>query len=563
MSLSSLAPTEKTEHLIYSLLPISIATWIASLLNLADPIQILVAIATISSFGTILLYEFTPEQWIINEIIRWRSRSRRSLKEAILIFSVMMQLWNTEPTSQKDWKDDYIEEQAKRQVSISVSSPYVKKRIWRIRASVYLIPSIWFIFNALRNYLDVLLGIPNALNRLPSYASEFLSYLHQNMELIIWLIISLIVVSGFVRHWKLTSNIDQLSRFNHLRKLLTMEKLRKPEYFSDAKEQKSDALGRSMLNYLTLVSELDALVESLTVNDWSSFMDGWDRIYQWVHREIVRFLEDFFAFDLMQPFTDIFRGLRNQKAGNPVNIPEVVRSARSKLGWVCYFLSKCEEYKTQRSLLLNQRIRKLLRKTTNDKETLSLPNFEKNLLVLHKEVCQWTDGQIQDPNPLLKLVSGFSTIKRDGVEAAVMFAIAQLMEITPHHLQGSENGVRFLIEELIPDPLRTKFDPDVITRVILRGFQDGVVAYSVKVEHHELFKKLKQFCPPEMENEWEKALAHYIRKVEKAALKLLLDDTGFLKEPAKNIPRVRSALSDIKHKFKEDRQIVNLFGKYL
>ncbi len=563
MALSSLAPTEKTEHLIYSLLPISIATWIASLLNLSDPIQILVAIVSISSFGTILLYEFTPEQWIINEILRWRARTRKSLKEAILMFSMMIQIWNTEPTQLSDWNNDYIEEQARKQVSISVSGPYIGKRIWRIRASVYLIFSTWFIFSAFRNYLSILMAIEGASSRLPDYVSESLLLIHQNMDWIISSIILLTVASVYVRHRKLTSNIDQLSRFNYLRKILTLEKLRRPDYFGDSKEQRADDLGRSIVNYLTLVSELDALVESLTVGDWSSFFDGWDRIYQWVHRETVRFFDRYFAFDLMRPFTDIFRELRNQKAGNPVDIPEAVRKARQKLGWVCYFLKKCEEYKVQRNQSWKQRISKSQSKKVDAKDTLFLPKFETHLLTLHKEVCKMTNDQIQDPNPLLKLASGFSTIKREGVEAAVMFAIGQLNEITPHYLQGSENGLRFLIAELVPDPLVTKFDPVVITIVILRGFQDGGVGYSIRMDHHELFKKLKQFCPSEMENEWEMALAYYIRQAEQKSLKKLLDDIGFLLEPARDRIRIKSALSDMRAKFKEDRQIVNLCRKYL
>ncbi|MFW9844548.1 MAG: hypothetical protein ACFFEV_08225, partial [Candidatus Thorarchaeota archaeon] len=356
MSLSSLAPAEKTEHMIYSLLPISIATWTASLLNLSDPIQILVAIISISSFGTILLYELTPEQWAVNEIIRRRVRSRRSLKEAILVFSMMMQIWVTEPTRRTDWKNDYIEEQAKKQVSISVNRPYVTKRVWRIRASIYLIPSIWFIFNAFRNYLDILLGIEGSLSRLPDCVSWALSFLHLSMDWVILSVILLIILSGYVRHRKLPSRIDRLSRFNHLRRLLSLEKLRKPEYF-DGEQQKSDYLGRSMVNYLTLVTELDSLMESLMANDWSFFIDGWDRIYRWVHRETVQLYEKYFQFDLMRPFADIYNEIRNKNSGNPVNIQDVTRNAKQRLDWVCYILTTCEMYKNQRIQSQTKRFR--------------------------------------------------------------------------------------------------------------------------------------------------------------------------------------------------------------
>ena len=125
MSLQTLAPTDKSEHLIYSIFPVSFSFWIVSQLEIADPILVLSTVISLSSFGILILYELTPEQWPVNELLCFITRHRSSLGEAFLILSSLVRIWKHDPTS---IEENYLEKKKSFQVSNVVRGPFIKKR---------------------------------------------------------------------------------------------------------------------------------------------------------------------------------------------------------------------------------------------------------------------------------------------------------------------------------------------------------------------------------------------------------------------------------------------------
>ncbi|MFW9850820.1 MAG: hypothetical protein ACFFF4_16965 [Candidatus Thorarchaeota archaeon] len=555
MSLQMLAPTERSEHLIYSILPLSIATWLASQLGLSDPIQILAAVVSISSFGTIILYEFTPDQWPVNGFLRWRTRSRPSLKEAILIFNILAKTWKEEPTKRSDWRKDFLDEQVKNQVSINVNGPFIRKRTWRIRSSVYLLVSIWFIFGALGKYLTMLLGIENIENLMNPNVYSNLSFLNNN---IFWLTIGvfiLMLLEMIIRHRKLVSNIDQLSRFTYLNRTLSSMKLRDPSFMNTAQ----DEIGIQKLNYQSIDTEMNILKELLRVDDWSGFHQGWDRAYHWIHRETVRFTNEYFMYEMMKPFANIYAALRERTSGNSADINEIVRMSIQQVEWICYFIDRIIQYRAMRKT--KRRYPKIRESAIS--YDLPLPSFYGELLHLCLNICNFTEENFENPNDLLRVAAELSTIKRDGTEAAIMWAVSHLGSGAKIYNAGAEAGFKVLLQELAKKESTYGLSSDILTQVILRGFQlDGVGSnISGQELSYDVLKKMKELRPENMDIQWQRAFARFIAKLQTDDLLNVLDDRAYI-TPLVDLHIIHTAMKKLLEAHKQDKTVKQKLGRF-
>jgi hypothetical protein len=529
LSLSSLAPTEKTEHLIYSIFPISLATYVASFLVTNNPLTILVAVVSISSFGSLLLFEFTPEKPLIDEFLRWRTRSRKSLKDALLVFSLMLKAWRSEVIDVTTEKD-YLEGLARNQVSLAVAGPYIGKKTWRIRASVYLFASIPFLLQALWNYIHrILISSPAVFEDLPEWGLSILGTLDAFIDYVIAVVLFFIFLETLIRHRNLTSHIDHLARYSYLVRSLAIQKLQYPDYFSESKnlEGEKDEIGLPRISYRTLVAELVPLRELLLVEDWSGFLNGWDRLYHWICKETARYGSEYWTYYLLKPVADVNKARREEKKGELIFMDNVIRNAQEDIKRVCYFLDKVNKYRELGP-------------------TVEMPEFDSDVNSILKEVCSWSlvPAKLNDIMPLLLLAKGFPVIRSHGMATAMMWALS--WQGGDSYTWGGQGGVKYLIglandEEVLPDT--RKLAADIALRVFEKGGAGFGWGYFFEVEQ---LWALKDLAPPERKQAWSNAIVHYIENG-KDKVSELLDNKRF-NAAVQDSSCVRDALVSYKNK---------------
>lgn len=535
MALQALAPSEKSEHLIYSILPLSVAVWITSQFNIANPLDTLAIITSIATFGVLLLYEITPDEWAINKILRWRTHSRESLDHAILVLSSLVRIWEYEPTSFKDRNEDYIDEQKKVHINITISDPRIRKRIWRIRASAYVFISLYFIMNAAWNYLTSFTTNNTSISNW--YIDTYLSgaIVLYIISLAIFLFVSL------YRHRHLTSSIDHLSRYSYLKRLISVQKIRKPEIFEA--ERKTDDIGRLLPSYQTLDKEIQLLTTSLVQDEWADFLHRWDHVYRWLHRDAVEFMEEFIAFDLMNPFAQTYSKKRKGNAildDDPLN----------RIAWVIYFIEKATIFKSQENPILQ------------------LPSIEPGVTKLVEWAKELTIDEFEDPNSLLKKASEIFPFKENTTTSAVLWAIAHVnADIIPEHFamgRMQREGWDLLVRELTTS--KHNLDPSLCTIILLHAHEGegcGVVRASSLFRNHLPLMKMKELQPSNLTDQWEKAMLKYMTKFtttsEHESLMLLLKETEFLRPILESSTRIRDAFSVVKERCEDYAGILALF----
>lgn len=530
LSFSSLAQTEKTEHLIYSILPISLATFVASFLVTNDPLTILAAVISISSFGSLLLFEFTPEKPLIDGVLRWRARSRKSLRDALLVFSLMLKTWRSEVIGVTEEKD-HIEDLARSQVSLVVAGPYIGKKTWRIRASVYLFLSVPFLFRALWNYIDrVMIDSPVVFRDLPQWVLRVLGALYEFLDGVVLTFLLLILTTGLIRHWSLTSHIDHLARYDYLVRTLSVQRLQYPEYFSESKsfEGEKDEIGLLRIPYDTLVAEIEPLRNLLEAEDWSAFLNGWDRLYQWVCRQAARQGSEHWAYYLLKPVADVNRACREENRGEPVFVDDIVHGAQEEIRRVCYFLNKVVEYQEAGA-------------------TVELPRFDADLFRVLKDVCSWSlaPEKLKDTTAILQLAEKFPVIRNRGIATALMWALSWLE--ADNHSWGGLGGVKYLIT-LANDEEEPAETREMAADIALRAFEEGGAGfgwgYFFEVED---LLVLKDLAPPERRGAWYGALAHFIDNAKDRVADVLDDDR--LKQAVQESVVVERAVARYRSKF--------------
>jgi len=523
LSLSNIAPTEKTEHLIYSILPIAIATYIASYLVTNDSVTILVTVISLSSFLSLFLFEFTPEKPILDEFLRRKTRSRKSLEDALLVFSLMFKVWRHEVIDVSE-TGDYLEELARTQVNIAVAGPHIGKKTWRIRASIYLFFSVPFLFQAFWNYLHKFYDpLSTIISVLPSHARIVLDTLHSHMFIIILITMICIVVEVCIRHRKLLSHIDHLSRYDYLTRSLTIQRLQNPDYFRESSnlEGEKDEIGLQRISYRTLIAEMELLRELLLVQDWSGFFNAWDRLYLWICKQTASHKSYYWAYYLLKPIADLNHTLRRVENGEPISLVGTLDTTQEDIKKVCYFLNKV----------------KTSRQTT---PTVDIPKVDADLDKILIEVYSWLTDPIKLDEPtrtLLGLAEEFPVIQTHGFATTIMWALAWRYQDNLSF--GGQGGVRYLFQ-IANDTDENEDTRKLAADVALRAFEDGGVGprWGFFFELDELLP-LKDLVDSVRRKAWHNALAHFIE--EKGLDYLNLHRYEWLEEEISESMRVRDA----------------------
>lgn len=128
MVLAEIAPTEKAEHFIYALLPVSGGIWLS--VNFAeDFLSIFAVVSVVSSLLTILLYEIRIDEHVVK---RWYARIRDDTSEitkAFLSWNLLLQTWHVviSDPPQFRWIKDDLSDTAKKFTKSVVSSYAIRR----------------------------------------------------------------------------------------------------------------------------------------------------------------------------------------------------------------------------------------------------------------------------------------------------------------------------------------------------------------------------------------------------------------------------------------------------
>jgi hypothetical protein len=535
MSFANLAPIEKTENLIYSILPLSIATWYASTLELADPIVILGAIVAVSSFLSLLLYQLPIDQRILDEYLRRETRKRQSLSEALLIFNLLERRWEKELGDvAKDGEEDHLDNEMEKQVSIIVKNPHIRRETWRIRASAWLVLSFPFIILSAANYFRRILS----------------DFEYNPWYLCIGCIVVAIVIISVTayRHRNLTSHIDHLCRYEYLEKVIGLEQLENPHIFGSKPSESSNEFDALKRNLKLIQNQLSVVTEYLKVGDWSIFLDRWDRIYHWLHRRTVTHVESEMTYYLVKPFWSYYRELHQQQVGNPTNLKSIRVDSERELEWICYFYEKCKNIADERKQ----------GKESNDNSELPLPEFDEEYDELKKTLCE---GKTEFDNfdLLLTYSDKPSKVTRDSVGAAILWAFSALQGESKDRKQAKERGLELILDQFETNNLNISLN--TVAPLVLSSFTDNGIGGSVTIKNTEILKGLKEFTPDDMMDNWAYAVIRHLKSLDEDALKNFIDDGNFVIEAGSVHPDIERALGEVLPKAKNQNHLRQLLRR--
>lgn len=152
--MSAIAPAEKTENLVYLLLPTALATTLAYIISRTvidgtitiDVTKWPIVIGIVAPLLGVFLYEISLDEWAVKAYYRWRISYNSSnlgirLAKAHLILETWMNQTHSQPPKPKS-DNDYMKEQTELQIQNTVSSYYVRRQLWHIRATFYLVLSM-------------------------------------------------------------------------------------------------------------------------------------------------------------------------------------------------------------------------------------------------------------------------------------------------------------------------------------------------------------------------------------------------------------------------------------
>ncbi len=137
MSLAAISPVEKSENLIYTILPVTIGLLIGSLIS-SDPSVWLSSLAIVSPILTIILYEMALEEEMIKgkfkkHLINHQVQSRRDFFNC----NLFIRSWESTLQPFDGVTDTFVNDLS--DFAWSVVSSYVARRhFWRLRATYYL-----------------------------------------------------------------------------------------------------------------------------------------------------------------------------------------------------------------------------------------------------------------------------------------------------------------------------------------------------------------------------------------------------------------------------------------
>ena len=143
MSLAALAPTEKSENLIYVTFPLAFSLLAATLIT-NNPAEWITIIGVMSPLLTIILYEFGyDETYIKNRYTEKILENRHFLTETFAGYHLYLKTWESEIVDVA-WGEKFAKHpnvEAKNHIEQAISSYPVRRRFWRLRGTLYL--QIW------------------------------------------------------------------------------------------------------------------------------------------------------------------------------------------------------------------------------------------------------------------------------------------------------------------------------------------------------------------------------------------------------------------------------------
>lgn len=486
LALSAMAPPEKNEHFIYVIFPFSFGIWLVTLIQPSNPVDAIGLVVVAASFWVLLLYETTPDEYIVKAFYRWRQRNRLfSQKEAhnhaFLAWGFLMRAWETE-LSEVKWDADYLQNQLNKTTEVVVSSPYVGQRLRRIRSSVYLFLAIPFIIHSSRNSLDIAwIAYPTEFSNLPLYLRNSIEFFIQGWIIHpiiqVWILVflafwALQVIVHLRRHKHLVSYIMYLIWFRHLQRLIAIDQIKRPREYRIKEGERMDGTGRlvdirgrSKQPLVMIREELTVLQDILSERNWSVFIDRWARIFETIRNEIIRDVSNYAVFYLVEPWAELV--LHHNKTiypepGRSFKITEAER----QLGWIIYYVNQAVKNPDDKT----RKARKKKQVSKPDEVTrqsfVKLDEKTKSLFRWVMETYKQDPKEFRKPETLLMHFDEF--IMPNLASRGLLWAIGYAVNSKLPYNASIENGLRALVDELTSKK-ETLLDKAEVAEVLLRA----------------------------------------------------------------------------------------------
>ncbi|MFW9848839.1 MAG: hypothetical protein ACFFF4_06845 [Candidatus Thorarchaeota archaeon] len=186
MALSALAPSERNEHLIYAMLPVALSFYLSLVLKLSDDPRIWVGFVTITApLMIVILYESGIDNFLVNQAASQYVKHKHiaTTRSNIGYFRGLLPHKGLDPESIP----------IETLVENTLSSYSIRKIFWRVRASLFLIPTVLVIVN-----IPFIFEIPREVNGETMYSKPLLELLPLNTNLVSFTLIVITVFLGLL-----------------------------------------------------------------------------------------------------------------------------------------------------------------------------------------------------------------------------------------------------------------------------------------------------------------------------------------------------------------------------
>jgi len=337
LAITMMTSGEKSEHLIYTILPLSIAFYFLVQWEITSLSLALASLA--ASFLALLLFELSLDEIFVKELFRRRSGDKFDYqKRRILLWNMFLRPWEYEKSTYNAKNDaKKLEKEISHISEVTVSSSLISPRLWRLRAEIYLLISILPLVATLTIVLNKLVLSP------PMVASVWFPVIQQlagtfNVCGIILspvLIIILLVAISY-RHRHLGKNIRYLAQFRYLERNLALARMNTRNTTTSPTD--GDWASTFKKRTENVWAEIKLQLDILKARDWIFFIDRSSRWGREMSKEITDEIEAKGLAELTDPWAELA-------------IPKNAETEESwkKLVWTHYYFEKLVEYGTTHS----------------------------------------------------------------------------------------------------------------------------------------------------------------------------------------------------------------------
>jgi len=322
MVVTAVVPPGKTGSLIYTVFPLALGLWFSTFLQINDENLPLVlgALSIFVSVASLGLYEIGFDERLVKGLARHRL-DRKTLKQSFLGFNVLLRTWQSAwaplPEFSKSQHD--LPGEVERYIQATVSGYSVMRRLWRIRATFYLMISIFFLlWTGLVSGARIQSFIPEGiLLRFPATSQDQLACTLIWTPVLVFLLFSIC----WYRHRHLSSFIFYLIQFRYLQTLVALPSVdwKKTEKYTE---------------YEGLRGEIKLLESFVIRDDWPTFLVRWVPLRNnlllrvWIEFPQVMF-ESIYLY---------WTGL--VKASKKESDEMTMKESSRKFGWLLYYASE-------------------------------------------------------------------------------------------------------------------------------------------------------------------------------------------------------------------------------